>query len=540
MLCLILISAINKVIAQGSSYWTDPSCYSIDWYNADSIKFNISNAAELAGVAYLVNMGKVDFEGKTIGLTNDINLAEYEWVPVGDKINDINFRGVFDGNNHTIKGLRINHQGNGFVAGLFGFIQGAVVKNVILDSSCHISTTHNRVAGIAGNIVFSTIENCFFEGSASGSWYVAGMVGYGYASTISKCSNWGSISGDGYIGGIIGTSYMVTIDSCTNHGHVNGYMSVAGIVGFFGGHKSISNCNNLGRISGNTNIGGIVGKNYELSWVTNCHNKSTIRAHNANAGGISGNMGEYTHLVNCSNTDTIIGVESVGGVVGEALSYVSVNNCFNTGNLMADTVAGGIVGSAPQSSTGVYIGNCYSAGSINASNYGGIIGSCGTIIINDSYYLEDFAPQSNEHGIAQSASFLTSAAFVNSLNGAASTFNSAFPDSTAWLMWTKQADVNNGFPFHSTDSISGLEINYTFNQLTIYPNPANSTINVKVDKGLEQSILNIYNSLGEVIITTYLNNDIQSININNLSKGIYIINIISNNKLLKSGRFIKI
>ena len=69
--------------------------------------YQISNGAELAYLAQQVNSEKIDSEDTFITLTNNIDLNNKAWTPIG--ISDsVVFAGTFDGNGHTISGLYIN------------------------------------------------------------------------------------------------------------------------------------------------------------------------------------------------------------------------------------------------------------------------------------------------------------------------------------------------------------------------------------------------------------------------------------------------
>ena len=63
-----------------------------DWYTnaADGTgtankPYEISTAAQLAGLAELVNDGTAEFSGKTIKLAEDIDLDKREWIPIGNE-----------------------------------------------------------------------------------------------------------------------------------------------------------------------------------------------------------------------------------------------------------------------------------------------------------------------------------------------------------------------------------------------------------------------------------------------------------------------
>ena len=72
------------------------------------------------------------------------------------------------------------------------------------------------------------------------------------------------------------------------------------------------------------------------------------------------------------------------------------------------------------------------------------------------------------------------------------------------------------------------------NKLQIYPNPAKNIINIKYNSEIEK--ISIFDYLGKEILTQIQNNN--EINVENLSKGIYTIEIqLENEKVSK--KFIK-
>ena len=87
----------------------------------------VKTAEELYAIAEQVNEGKDYFEGKTIVLANDIDLAGKEWVPIGSMAQDHGFMGNFDGKGYTIKNLTIENialDSEGYAyAGLFGLTE---------------------------------------------------------------------------------------------------------------------------------------------------------------------------------------------------------------------------------------------------------------------------------------------------------------------------------------------------------------------------------------------------------------------------------
>ena len=130
------------------------------WYYNGTNK--ITNEAELRFLATLVNDKHIDFSGKVINLDNDIALTE-TWMPIGTV--DHPFHGIFNGNGHTISGLKV--EGAYANAGLFGVVEEGTVKQVNLRDGKISSTTEGaNVGGIAGcirsesQIKTAAVESC--------------------------------------------------------------------------------------------------------------------------------------------------------------------------------------------------------------------------------------------------------------------------------------------------------------------------------------------------------------------------------------------
>ena len=75
-----------------SGSWGSSDNYDTGWYDAHSgdTNFTITSAAQLAGLAQLVNHGDAatrnapfNFTGKTVTLGADIDLSGHYWVPIG-------------------------------------------------------------------------------------------------------------------------------------------------------------------------------------------------------------------------------------------------------------------------------------------------------------------------------------------------------------------------------------------------------------------------------------------------------------------------
>ena len=307
--------------------------------NSDNI-IEIGTADELMSFRDDVNNGN-SYEGKAVLLTSDIALSG-EWEPIGyydqssnEKNPDVEtnkpFRGIFDGGNCTINGIKITT--NKSYQGLFSFVVDGTIRNVIIGENNNI-TGNNRVGGVVGYLygLEGNISNCinYANINCSGS-NIGGIVGkIAGKCEIFNCKNHGNITASGTIGGILGSSNGTdweqfvnvsnTITNCGNYGEIvnnNINYSSAGIAGYFKG--DILNCCNKNRISEGTDIGGIVG-------------------------------GFYGKIENSYNINSISGQNDVGGIVGALAKSIdstenSIKNCYSLGEVSGiGNVKGDIIG----------------------------------------------------------------------------------------------------------------------------------------------------------------------------------------------------
>jgi len=76
--------------------------------------------------------------------------------------------------------------------------------------------------------------------------------------------------------------------------------------------------------------------------------------------------------------------------------------------------------------------------------------------------------------------------------------------------------------------------------ISVYPNPSYGILNVSLTATLAQnSVIEIYDALGKLVVKQLVANELNTINISNLDNGIYIFKVISNNTILKSGKLVK-
>lgn len=206
-----------------------------------------------------------NYRDKHFVLTADITLTE-NWMPIGPSSNKA-FTGTFDGNWHTISGLAISGPGHTYY-GLFGYIAGAEIcnlslQNVEIDAQYEYGSWVGGLTGYAtGN---SIIENCYIEGSVSGTSQskTGGLAGSVVGAAIIQCfvdvnvtSTAGNAGAGGLAASLSGKGSRITNSYAV--GSVTGYYA-GGMVGVLEGAASVENSYAVGAVSSESGGGGLVG-----------------------------------------------------------------------------------------------------------------------------------------------------------------------------------------------------------------------------------------------------------------------------------------
>lgn len=272
---------------------------------------------------------------KPDGSLSDNSAGFAQWTPIGNLSNQ--YKGTFDGNNHTISGLYVNTPETNQV-GLFGCIYTATLKDLTIADSylCGRMETGAVCGWIQQG---STVSNCHNTGTVVGTDYVGGVAGScggtsDNSTTITDCSNSGNVSGNGCVGGVCGLAEeSTTISNCTNSGDVRGSSSgVGGVCGDCGrsngtGTATVSNCTNSGMVSGSYQVGGVCGEVYTNGTVSNCANSGKVSGGSSGCiGGVCGN--NKGSVESCYNTGEVSGSRDVGGVCGTISSSGTITNCY--------------------------------------------------------------------------------------------------------------------------------------------------------------------------------------------------------------------
>ncbi|OUO14904.1 beta strand repeat-containing protein [Flavonifractor sp. An4] len=310
------------------------SMVNTSWYQENSAtkEYTITTAAELAGLAQLVNDGTDTFQGWTITLGANINLMDYSWTPIGKK--DAPFKGTFDGQNgkYTISNLSIDDEAL-TNAGLFGVLNTpGVIKNVTIQNAS--VTAKSEAGALIGTSHTGALENCTVSGNVNitANYKVGGLSGGGYAD-ITNC----------HVEANTGSTVTGTYQATDLEGD-----NVGGLIGFLGeGDTTLTDCSVSGlTVTGTRKVGGIVGSAFTNNHVEGCDVTDVIVASNATADYIAANASS-------AGIGGIVGVYTANGAGDGSLTDCSVSGLtfdapegVTTGNLtagMRDTTAGELV-----------------------------------------------------------------------------------------------------------------------------------------------------------------------------------------------------
>ncbi len=353
------------------------------WYDASKTTFTVKSIAQIAGIGELVSSG-VDFTGKTITLSGDVNGRGMTVTPIGTA--EKPFNGTFDGAGKTIDNIVIDSSADTCV-GLFGYTgASSMIQDTTLGKSVKITRSVTEQEGAFLSDIGLLVGRS--EGSIVGCT-IRGSIKMDSAAVQKSETETSVIE---RVGGIAGTCYGSLID-CTFAGLIDISATsdpvsefdeavlvsyVGGVAGYQGdvtksrttstadSHGSIVNCVNEGSGSGDnnkndsikidtpseagtdrfgmavsaqsSNVGGIAG--YARGSVSSCTNYGYLNIENASiAGGIVGALRSVESTDNGNYSGE-------GSDEGSADDPIVATECVNIGIVYARAAVGGIVGQA--------------------------------------------------------------------------------------------------------------------------------------------------------------------------------------------------
>ena len=398
---IIQVSEDITLYAQWDKIW--------DGDGSNSDPYQIFNAEKLTALQTQVNENGFSYTGKWFRLTNNIDLNNELWTPIG--VDSLHFfGGSLDGGGKTISGLKVETDRQW--AGLFGSVRGTygvpmtmrdlTLKNgSVKFTSSGTSCSGGLVAIVEGETALE-LRNVVAENlTVSGGYDSGGLLGRGRVAMTNCHNRGGSVTGR-YAGGLAGKGHTTLLNhvftGCTNSAAVSGEKSAGGMTGnetYNDG--SYTSCANSGSISATQGYasGIAAGGSFER-----CSNSGAVTG--KQAAGITSHGNKATF---CSNTGTITGTDYAAGILTNGGYGGTVEFCWNTGSVEAST---------PVKAFGILYGWGAYNRVRNSFSYvpGANIGLAPTELkeenVSDSYYLADKKDSVSSAGEWASADDFTS------------------------------------------------------------------------------------------------------------------------------------
>ena len=475
----------------------------------------------------------------------------------------------------------------GFFGLPYGVYEDATETYLIIDCHAHQGVmVFGRLAGglvgeiseylLGGPSVPSVVSDCSSEALVEGTSSVGRIAGSFRNGKIDHCICWNEVHSSEWAGGMVGCGIALNVYNCVNCTYAVASMFCGGMVGYlYGGN--LAHCENYGQIEGNgvvSKIGGMVGKylpdpllvgtDCEYT-IRDCHNHGNVAYSSNYAGGIigyiEGSATERLVVVDCSNNGRLHHHSSyAGGIIGYNDGFVmSLLNVYNTGDVGAEFGVGGILGIANHNT--IVVMNAYSTGELTheIDNYvcpmGSIVGKASEVSqFSSCYWLSSNDYGSNGQGpqLESSCAFNPTASpsvwqletpmhnttdLLAALNDGAAQIEIEFPSLDEVSRWREDDEFNNGgFPIFG-HQYTTIEEQETKHFSSAYPNPGKNVLNIRTT--LQNARVEVYNSLGHLVLNLELLENVTTINTNSWPSGTYIWKVMANVKEAESGKWIK-
>ena len=275
--------------------------------------YQIATAADLNDIGNHTE----DFN-KCFIMTADVDLSQYtgmQFKIIGPDIGAKSFRGVFDGNGHSIHNLTYTATADVDYVGLFGLTANATIKNLGVED-VNLSAEGSHIGGLVGSQNYGFIINCYSTGSVTRS--------LPSNSFISSTPNTGGLVGGQYYSSSVTDCYSTATVTSYSYSDSSfySYSYTGGLVGYqYSPDSSIINCFSTGSVrsysyyptytsyTSFSNTGGLVGQ--QGGSISNCYSTSPVISY------FSSNYSPVPLSSYC------------GGLVGEQFSG-TISNCYST------------------------------------------------------------------------------------------------------------------------------------------------------------------------------------------------------------------
>ncbi len=350
-----------------------------------------------------------DFD-KHFVLVNDINLAcigPNQFTIIGSV--SYPFKGVFDGNSHTISSLRITYSGTALRVGLFGRMSAAnaEIRDLTMVEPDINAPSAGMVAPLVGFLGEGKIARCSIEGgNVRGDYQVGGLVGRNDSGSISNCSSSADVVAlRDHAGGLVGVLDLTAspLTDCYATGTVRGRRYVGGLVGTT--EVPIVNCYATGSVDANRYAGGLAGTNWSAATdpcgaIFRCFATGDVTVLEEWAGGLVGFNADI--ISECFAVGSIRGGHDIGGLVGQnsgANGFARIERSFATGDVNGTYNVGGLLGFNYRYEQSGVVHDCYSTGHVSGeTDVGGLVGWVNKDCVYDSFWDVNTSGDPNSSG----------------------------------------------------------------------------------------------------------------------------------------------
>lgn len=372
--------------------WDGRTSASLSGSGTEDDPYIVASGNDLAYVAEQVNANQWNsFSDKHFKLTTNIDLNGVDWTPIGHYEANAHFyfKGIFDGNGMTIRGLKVNGTGTENYGGLFGYVADCQIKNLtIQDADVITDQSAGILIGEIGrrNQKSSIISNCHVSGTVSVSESAdgingnyGGLIGYAQYAEVSNCTANVVLNGLENAGIIAGRAYESGFVNCSATGTVKAEYAAAVFVGRCNG-CSFVDCTAEGKVDAGRAAAGFASWAHSTqlhsSYFRNCTADVEVITHGQGGAGfvnvasgivdVEHNLYNYVILENCSSYGTVHSYyngdgtfnynHSAGGFIGE-IRESTVIDCFSGCEVIIEHPAND---SENPDWTGAFIGRSYS------------------------------------------------------------------------------------------------------------------------------------------------------------------------------------
>lgn len=354
--CLILCLG-TSALAEGSIFAGGSGTEEDPW--------QIATADQMLAFAKSVNDGSAGgYAGQYIVLTEDLDLKDTAWTPIGNMEDtetfSTMFSGTFDGQGHSVSNLSLETDKPIVGAGIFGLNLGEIRNLTAENIQIHCTDVYSMaVAAVVGYNMGGFVHDISLTGEneIAAVNCIGGVVG-GNMGTVSNCTVDGTtirVLGDndfssGRIiqqdiaecgGLVIGGSFSGTIDACTAEGTVIAEgrepVGLGGIAGCLEMMDSVTNCTAKAEITtlqGGHAIGGLCG-------FGGTHSVGDVVLESE---GIQ--TTKYPGVIDSCHVTVkmnVPGATHVGGLIGTGLYYYGEETAFKISNCTVEAEITGAV-----------------------------------------------------------------------------------------------------------------------------------------------------------------------------------------------------